>query len=222
MQEGVKVQDIVLIKGKEIFTDSMVISHGTGVGHRKIKDVIRTHKNELEKLGKLSAPYQAESTGGRPEEYFQLNEQQSTFIVTLLKNTERVTAFKLELVRQFYAMRQLLQQKQTNLYKDTRSYQVEIRKKETDTIKEFVEYAKGQGSHNADRYYTSLSRLADKTAGIVERQMATMEQLGRLAMVEKIISCCIVEGMELQEPYKDIYQSCKQRLDQFQTIAYLK
>lgn len=216
------MQEIVLIKGKEIFTDSIVISNGTGVGHRKVKDVIRAHKNELEKLGKLSAPYQAESTGGRPEEYYQLNEQQSTFIITLLKNTERVTAFKLELVRQFYAMRQLLQQKQTNIYKDTRSYQVDIRKRETDTIKEFVEYAKGQGSHNADRYYTSLSRLADKAAGIAERQMANMEQLGRLAMVEKIISCCILEGMVLMEPYKDIYQSCKQRLDQFQTIAYLK
>jgi len=145
------VQEIVLIRGKKIFTDSMVMSNGTGVGHRKIKDVIRTHKNDLEKLGKLSAPYQAESTGGRPEEYYQLNEQQSTFIITLLKNTKRVTAFKLELVRQFYAMHQLLQQKRTNLYKDARSYQVDIRKKETDTIKEFVEYAKGQGSINADR-----------------------------------------------------------------------
>ena len=99
--------DLVRIVRNDVFTDSKVIADGTNVTHRKIKAVIRTHVNDLAEFGELSAPYQAESTGGRPE-YYRLNEQQATFLITLLKNTPTVTAFKKELVRQFFSMRAFL------------------------------------------------------------------------------------------------------------------
>lgn len=182
---------LVRIVRNDVFTDSKVIANGTNVTHRKIKAVIRTHVNDLAEFGELSAPYQAESTGGRPEEYYRLNEQQATFLITLLKNTPTVTAFKKELVRQFFSMRAFLAQKQTEVYKDTRAYQKAVRKQETDAIKALVDYAEGQGSRNAARYYSSLSKLADKTAGIENRDIATIEQLGTLALIENIIAKCI-------------------------------
>lgn len=52
--------------------------------------------------------YQTESTGGRPEEFYKLNEGQAAFLMTLLKNTPAVVAFKQELVRQFFLMRDKL------------------------------------------------------------------------------------------------------------------
>lgn len=172
--------------------------------------------------GGLSAPYRAESTGGRPEEYYRLNEQQATFLITLLKNTPTVTAFKKELVRQFFSMRALLAQKQTEVYKDTRAYQKAIRMQETDAIKALVDYAKSQGSRNAIRYYSSLSKLADKTVGIKDREQATIKQLGALSMVESIIDKAIVEGMSTQKYYRDIYKECKQRLEQFQAMTFIE
>ncbi len=213
--------DLVRVIRNDVFTDSKVISEGTGIEHRKVKIAIRSHLEDLKEFGKLSAPYQAESTGGRPEEYYRLNEQQATFLITLLKNTPIVTAFKKELVRQFFSMRTLLAQKQMEIYKDTRAYQKAVRKQETDAIKQLVDYAAGQGSRNASRYYTSLSKLADRTAGITDREQATAEQLGALALVENIIQKCISEGIELQEPYKDIYQGCKQRLERFRSAAFI-
>jgi len=212
---------LVRIVRNDVFTDSKVIANGTNVTHRKIKAVIRTHVNDLAEFGELSAPYQAESTGGRPEEYYRLNEQQATFLITLLKNTPTVTAFKKELVRQFFSMRAFLAQKQTEVYKDTRAYQKAVRKQETDAIKALVDYAEGQGSRNAARYYSSLSKLADKTAGIENRDIATIEQLGTLALIENIIAKCIAEGIGLQEPYKDIYQECKYKLERFHSAALI-
>lgn len=211
--------DLVKVIRNDLFTDSKVIAEGTGVTHRKIRTAIRTHMQELEEFGKLSAPYQAESTGGRPEEYYRLNEQQATFLITLLKNTPTVTAFKKELVRQFFSMRTLLAQKQTEVYQDTRSYQKSIRKQETDAIKCLVDYAQGQGSKNAVRYYSILSQLADKTAGIKDREQATIEQLGVLALAENIIARCIAEGVASQRMYKDIYQECRQKLEQFRVAC---
>lgn len=205
----------------DVFTDSKVIAEGTGVAHRKIRTTIRTHMQELEEFGKLSAPYQAESTGGRPEEYYRLNEQQATFLITLLKNTPTVTVFKKELVRQFFSMRTLLAQKQTEVYRATRAYQKSIRKQETDAIKCLVNYAQGQGSKNAERYYSILSELADRTAGIEDRERATIKQLGVLALVENIIARCIAGGTTAQMAYKDIYQECRQKLEQFRAVAYI-
>lgn len=67
------MQELVTLKGNDVFTDSLIISKGTGITHRKLS--IRKHQKVMERFGKLSAPYQAESTGGRPEEYYLLNEE---------------------------------------------------------------------------------------------------------------------------------------------------
>ena len=213
--------DLVKIIRNDIFTDSMVIAEGTGNKHKNVKELIQNYKADLQDFGTLSV-LNGESKGGRPEQYYRLNEQQATFLITLLRNSEAVTAFKKELVRQFFTMRTVLAQKQTQVYKDTRSYQKAIRQQETDAIRSLVEYAESQGSSNAARYYTSLTKLADKTAGITDRERATMEQLGALALIENIIARCILDGIDLQEPYKDIYLECKRKLEQFRTAAFIQ
>lgn len=87
-----------------------------------------------------------------------------------------------------------------------------------------MEYAKSQGSTHAERYYTSLSRLADKAVGIEKgsRNNATIKQLTRLSLVEEIIKQCIESGISQEMPYKDIYKACKQRMDDFQAFSELR
>lgn len=100
------MNDIVFLvdNTKEPFTTSKVIADRTGMNHRRVKDAIRKHEHEIRSFGLLGA-YATESSGGRPEEIYRLNEQQATFLMTLLKNTPMVVDFKVELVRRFYAMR---------------------------------------------------------------------------------------------------------------------
>lgn len=108
-------------------------------------------------------------------------------------------------------------------WQQTRLESKNIRKLETAEIKELVEYAKAQGSENAEKYYIALSKLANKTVGISskERETATINQLNTLILVENIINHMIQEGIRQELPYKKIYQTCKQRLEQFQEIAFL-
>ena len=75
-----------------------------------------------------------------------------------------------------------------------------------------MEYAKGQGSTHAVRYYTSISRLANRTAGITNRDFASVEQLTLLMLIERIIADEIRAGIAAQKPYKEIYKALQKRL----------
>ena len=216
------MQELVKLKGNDVFTDSLIISSGTGVAHRKLKEAIRKHQKVIERFGKLSAPYQAESTGGRPEEYYSLNEEQATFLITLLKNTEPVVEFKARLVSEFYKMRRFILERQTQTWIETRQSGKLTRKAETDTIKKLVEYAKSQGSTHADMLYITYSKLANKMAGIQKRDEATVMQLNNLSLMENIILHVIDTGILTGKHYKEIYKDCKKRLETVRDLAYLE
>lgn len=215
------MNNLVSIKGNDIFTDSLVIANGTGNKHKNVKQLIVKYENDIRDFGTL-AVLNGESTGGRPEQYYQLNEEQATFLITLLRNSKVVVRFKKELVRQFYEMRKFILERQSNEWIATRYQGKLTRKAETDTIKKLVEYAKSQGSAHADKLYLTYSKLANKVAGITDRDKATISQLNNLSLIENIILHVIDSGILTDKHYKEIYQDCKKRLEMFKDLAYLE
>ena len=213
--------EIVYLRRNDAFTDSLVIAEGTGVEHRKLKNAIRKYQEQMEGFGKLSAPCKTESTGGRRTEYYLLNESQATFLITLLKNTDKVVMFKAELVRQFYEMRKFIAEKHTKEWLETRQQGKLTRKAETDVIKELVEYAKEQGSTHSDMLYMTYSKLANTLAGVKSRDEATVMQLNNLSIFENIILQMIRSGIDKGLGYKDIYKECKARCSTAKDIAMI-
>lgn len=157
------------------------------------------------------------------EKVYLLNEPQDTFLITLLKNTEAVIKFKLELVKEFYRMRKIIVEKQSLEWQQTRQQGKLTRREETDGIKMFVEYAKKQGSKNADRYYSHFSKLANKLAGIHGgiRDSISGMQLMYLSIAERTILKAVIEGMEKNLDYHSIYENCKSRLDVLTNISII-
>lgn len=206
----------------EPYTTSEIIAAGTGINHRRVRDAIRKYQSDLEAFGVLGA-YQTKTPnnqeGGRNATGYILTEQQATFLLTLLKNTPVVVAFKKELVRQFYTMRSLLLERASPVWQDARSLGKEIRRQEAEAIKRLVDYAAAQGSRNAGMYYVNLSRLADATVGIVERDKAQVVQLTALLLVEQTIAREIMAGIGAGEPYWAIYQAIKDRLSAFPAMG---
>ncbi|MBS6444532.1 MAG: Rha family transcriptional regulator [Ruminococcus sp.] len=215
------MNDLVILKKDDVFTTSKVIADGTGVAHRKLKVTINKYKSVIESFGLLTS-YQAESTGGRPEEIILLTEEQATFLITLLKNTDKVVMFKAELVRQFFEMRKFIMERHTAEWVESRKQSKLNRKTQTDAIKELVEYAQANGSKNSNRYYAIYSRLADKVVGIQNRNEAHISQLNTLSVVEAVMGStiheCIANGME----YHEIYKVCQKKLEVFSNIMYLE
>ena len=134
------------------FTTSNVNAEMTGMNHRRVKDAIRKHESTFLEFGLLGA-YETESSGGRPEEIVKLNEEQATFLMTLLKNTPTVVAFKKELVRQFYAMRRELVSRQVN-----RAKMLPTRRDLTDAIRDCIPESPHKGMWY--KHYTDLAYRA--------------------------------------------------------------
>ena len=93
----------------------------------------------------------------------------------------------------------------------------EARRYETDQIKLFVEYAKEQGSKNADRYYVLFTKLIDSKMGIQsgKRDELSQETLMELKSLETLVKMRIRKLIEKETPYKEIYQDVKMLVDEF-------
>ena len=93
----------------------------------------------------------------------------------------------------------------------------EARRYETDQIKLFVEYAKEQGSKNADRYYVLFTKLINSKMGIQsgKRDELSQETLMELQSLEPLVKMRIRKLIEKETPYKEIYQDVKMLVDEF-------
>lgn len=211
--------ELVEVRRNEVFTNSKIIAEGTGNQHHAVREIIKKYRKDIEDFGTLLI-LNEESTGGRPTELFLLNEEQATFLITLLRNSKVVVKFKKELVHQFYVMRRFLIEKQSKLWCDVRENNKQNRLKETDVIKELVEYAKEQGSTHADKLYITYTVLAKKVVG-GDRDNINIADLSTLTLVENIILQTIRIDMSMGMHYKDIYKDCKERLEKLSEIAYL-
>lgn len=122
----------------------------------------------------------------------------------------------------FDKMESFIKEKSTQTWVETRKAGKLTRQAETDTIKRLVEYAKEQGSTHSDKLYMTYSKLANKMAGISNRDEATVTQLNNLSLMEHIILHVIDTGILMGKHYKEIYQDCKERLQAIRDLAYLE
>lgn len=191
---------------REPFTTSDVIAEFAEVKHHAIQQMIQKHESDFKEFGKLAFEMRPlpESRTKQKAKIYYLNEEQATLLMTYLKNTAQVRAFKKELVRQFYAMR-------FELYK-VQAAKMErrpVRVSMTDAIK-----ALPDSPHKAMKYgqYTNLAYLLalGKTASQVRKERGakkranasdylTAEEISLVAEIENKIGVLIGIGMSYQE-----------------------
>ena len=72
--------------------------------------LINSHKEDIEEFGRVTFEMRPFETNGGTQKVkiCRLNEQQATFLISLMKNTKPVVAFKKELIRQFFRMKEYI------------------------------------------------------------------------------------------------------------------
>lgn len=135
---------------------------------------------------------------------------------------KRAMEWKIKYIQAFNKMEQILLEKRTQQWQETRRESKLTRKSETDIIKQLVEYAEKQGSKHTNYLYIVYSKLANKAAGVQNRELATIMQINNLVIIENIIMHVIQEGIKAEKGYKEIYQDCKVQLDRFQEVTFLQ
>jgi phage regulator Rha-like protein len=200
------------------------------VQHRSLMMLVHRYETEFQGIRSfvISNAKTAGSSGGRPVQFCMLDEEQSTFLITLMKNSDVVVPFKLQLTREFFRMRselaRIAAQSQNVEYLEQRKLGKVTRLLTTDTIKGFTEYATAQGSKNAAKYYMSLTTMENKALFLLEqkysnlRNILDLHQLSTIKSADAIVAKALKDGMDQGLHYKDIYLLAKKRVESFAEV----
>lgn len=204
--------DINIIKHKnELRTDSRLLASFLDHRHRTIFENITKYQTQILELGILpfeTERLKTERNGDRVHKFALLNEDQCYFLLTLMRNNDRVVKAKLELVKAFRDARTQLANRDL-----ARIDGKEVRKLETRSIKTLVDYAKAQGSKSAEKYYMSITKMTNSIIGIQSGQRDNLDAktLNEIKVLETIVSNSVSDGINADMHYKDIYQLAKNR-----------
>ena len=216
------MNDLVSIKNDEAVCTSLQIAEKFGKRH---DHVVRDIENLLEGIPKSGETYFRKSSytneqNGQEYPMYYMNRDGFSLLVMGFKG-KKALEWKLQYIKAFNQMESMLKERNTQLWSEQRKQGKLTRQAETDVIKKLVEYAKEQGSEHSQMLYTTYSKLANKMAGIDDRELATVSQLNELSFIENIILNQIRVGMERKMHYKDIYKDCKKQIELFKDVAYL-
>jgi len=102
---SVREKDGVLV------VDSRLIAQGLGIEHESFLKTINRYKTQTEQAFGILRFEIGEIKGrGQPPKFVYLTEEQSTFLMTLSRNTKRVVHCKLELVKAFTEAKKIIKQ----------------------------------------------------------------------------------------------------------------
>lgn len=92
--------DFHIVNGAEPRVDSRLIAKQLGIQHKNALELLRKHRTDFEQLGKVA--FQTEPLpSGQAERFGLLNEDQSYLMLTFSRNTSKVRALKVRLVKAF-------------------------------------------------------------------------------------------------------------------------
>ncbi len=191
------------------YTTVDVIAEYSGLDRHSVMQVINYHKTDLEEFGVLAFEMrkpQKGTKGGRPRKDWQLNEQQVTFLFSLLDNTPQVVKFNKALTKAFYEVKERAQQLEIdNARQQERLASLTVTNK---TLADVVH----------DRFpdwkyaYTTINNLALKTVTGMDakhlkdrykvtdaKDALTIDQVADLERVREAIKALLLIGMSYEE-----------------------
>jgi len=225
--EKVKNQ-LVEIKGQLVVTDSLTVADKFEKRHDNVIRDIEHLKQDDEFNALIFEEVKYVAGNGEEQKKYEMN--QKTFSILCMGfRGKKALQWKIKFYDAFEKMekafRKLMVQQQNSEWLAQRQAGKITRRTETDTIKEFVEYAMSQGSTNANRYYCNISQMENKALFLLEqkfknlRDILDLNQLATVTTADAIVSKALKEGMTSNLNYKDIYQLAKNRVE---TLAELR
>lgn len=230
---------VVKFDGKELRVGTSIVAEGLERNHRNLIQTIDDNKVDFEEAGVLLSQkvklicvlkthIKAPKRQGLVKEYL-LNEQQTTLLITYLRNlksNDKVKEFKKRLVKEFFIMKDALasikyQQKDPQ-WIQTRQDGKPDRFSLTDVLKPLRLYAIEQNPNTSyknkeETIYLNYTAMIYKALFIFNvptkkvRDLLNESQLRDLANIEIIVGRLIAELMLIKLQYKRIYRSAKEK-----------
>lgn len=219
------MDELVTVRSEEVVCSSLDVAEMFEKRHDRVLRAIESIIVGIPKDGVSEKMFKAStySVEGNNKRYPMYYMNRDGFSLLAMGFTgKKALEWKLRYIEAFNNMESMLRERNTQLWIEQRQHGKITRKAETDVIQNLVEYASNQGSTHSKMLYMTYSKLANKMAGITDRDFATFQQLNELSFIENIIMNQIRVGMEREMHYKDIYRDCKRQIELFKDIAYLE
>jgi phage regulator Rha-like protein len=190
----------------ETRADTRMLAKHLGNQHKNVFELVKGYRADFEQLGVV--PFETEKpsgiTGGRPERFALLNEDQAYLLLTFSRNTAKVRALKVKLVQAFGEARRAAQQRAVE-YLPT-YHQLHD-----------VVAIKAAGSANQRFVHMNMNKLVNRTCGLEagQRLVAPMAQQSLLSVAQTIAASAMRAGRD----HHDGYQRAKQALEALHAVA---
>jgi len=224
------VKELVNLIKWEARTTSNRIWEEFGIAHKELLRKIHNFRVEISTID-FEAMFRKstfENSYKRTFDNYSINRDWYMFIVMNIQN-KKAHNKKLQFIKAFNQMEKILLQQQNSEWITTRELWKQIRLQATDTIKDFIEYAKKQGASSWVKfYYANLTKAEYKALKLLQhnkpktRDTLDKMELFHLTVAENMLKGVIVEEMNKWTHYKEIYLLCKIALDNFAGTLYLK
>lgn len=198
----------------------------------------KEHRNVLQSIRKLETPdefnllnfeqIEFKDDKGRTFPEYTMTRDGFMFLVMGFTGAKAV-GMKLKFIEAFNAMEaKLAKQNDQVEWKVARLQGKAIRSVLTDTLQEFVQYAKAQNSENAERYYGSITLMEYKALSLIEkgakvgknfRDTLDGMQVATLTVAENVARQAIQRGMTQKMHYKEIYQMAKMDVERLADVV---
>lgn len=211
-----------MIKKDEVLVSSRVVANGLGKLNKTVMRDIRNICDRLEKDNNFSreqistlyleSSYVAEN--GKQNKEILMTKQ--GFLLYIF-NIQGYDIFKLQYINEFDRLQNLLREKQSEEWLQTRKQGKLVRRGETDVIQQLVQYAINLGCRNTKFFYSNYSKMVNKFNGIGtgQREFVDWTTLNKIAQSEDIVQKEILKGMEQGLHYSVIYERCKEKVKQY-------
>lgn len=179
--------------------------------HKDLLKVIRDEFEEEIGEGKISpVEYKDKKCENRPMFILTYNQAKQV----LLRESKFV---RRAIIHYIEVLEQAIIDKNKSEWLLTRQQGKLVRREETDAIQNLIEYAKQQGSQHADNMYMTYSKLVNSLVGIKanSRDKADFEILSRIRILEDMFTKIILNSIDDDIFYKEIYQKCKKQGTEF-------
>lgn len=225
------MNDLVIMKNEVPVVSTFDLFERMGYKeHRNLKETIDKNIDDFNEFGvmRFETVKPQGKKGGRPVKVYLLDENQFTFLAMMMRNTPEVVKLKVKIAKEFIRMKNTLaniavQQSDVD-WQTIRSDGKAIYHQKSSAVKDFVEYAKSQGSTSAERYYSNLATMENKALFFIERkyknlrEILNIKQLMQIATADQIVEKALIDGMSSELHYKEIYKLAKARVIAFSEV----
>ncbi len=215
------MSDLVKITRKRPITTSVLVAEKFGKKHKNVLQAIEKLECSTEFTGLNFQPSEYQDPTGRILPMYEMTKDGFVFLVMGFRG-KKAAAWKEKYITAFNKLEQVVLRWQNDSWKEIREKSKATRQIETDAIAQFVTYAKEQGSTNAGFYYTNITKATYKALFLVKnkapkdfRSMLDDMQLVFLQSAEYVARNALIEGMEQNLEYKDIYVLARNKIVAF-------